>query len=127
DLIDERDVILHLEGERAVRADRHTAGHAGRRNVNRLLRPPLDDELLRVDEQHFDPHAAVEAELEPLQRRQERNDLRLDVILAVVAEDALDPAAAQEDRILAGTDDQPASALDLLVPPLVENHILPKF
>ena len=62
-----------------------------------------------------------------MQRRidvgEERNDLGIDIIGALIFKNAVDTAAGVEDCLLTGTNDQTAAFLDLTIFPFVEQYI----
>ena len=117
-------MLHHPAVERAEGTDRHTARQTRRLQVNGILRPPFHQQFLRIDKKHLRPERCVESKPETLQRGQKRQNIRLDIIVAILLKNPLHSAVVQKNRILSRPYDQPGTLLDLLPRPSAENNTL---
>ena len=120
-LADERQIVSEIDDHIAVHPYGDAAGHLGGGDHNALGGAPVQGQVLAVDEIDLGTLAGIAAQV---QRRadigEERNDLGIDIIVALIFKDAVNAAAGIEDGLLPGPDDQVASLFDLPVLPFVK-------
>ncbi|MMZ59418.1 hypothetical protein D1872_214540 [compost metagenome] len=124
--INQCNVIIHFKVKRTVCSNRHAARKLWSRDHDRILGPPFNSKFLRIHEKNLYPHATVEAKFESFQRRQERDDIRIDAVFPIILKNPFNFAIVHENSILTRADNQFTAFLDLPVAPFPENHILSK-
>ena len=120
-------MVINLKLIASVGSYRHASREHRCREHNRLLSAPFLVELLNINKQHFSSHSRIKSILESFESRKNRNNIRINIIIALCLEHSVNCAAVKEYRILSRSDYQFGSFFDFVLPELMKHLLFVSF